>query len=114
MTITHLQNAAAATLSEPKPVSAPLGEPVPAISYLDVERADQVETGIWEATPGRWARYVAEQEFCHFIAGHGTFTPEGGAPIAFKAGDAFMMSENTRGIWDIQETVRKTYVIIKR
>jgi uncharacterized cupin superfamily protein len=73
-----------------------------------------VETGIWECTPGRWRRQIVEQEFCHFISGRGTFTPDGGEPIAFQAGDAFLLPQNSLGIWDIQETVRKTYVIIER
>ncbi|MCB8879646.1 cupin domain-containing protein [Acidisoma cellulosilytica] len=114
MTITHLQNAIAADLGERSPVGVPLGEPVAQVACVDVERPDQVETGIWECTPGRWRRQIMEQEFCHFIAGSGTFTPDHGEPIAFKAGDAFLMPANSTGIWDIQETARKTYVLIKR
>lgn len=114
MTISHIKAAAAATLSTPAPVASPIGQPVAHVSYKEFDRADQVETGIWECTPGRWNRAVKEQEFCHFIAGSGTFTPTDGAPIAFQAGDAFMMSENTTGVWDITETVRKTYVLIRR
>ncbi|HTI02348.1 MAG TPA: cupin domain-containing protein [Acidisoma sp.] len=114
MTVSHIRAALGETLSTPAPVASPIGEPVAHTSYKEFERADQVETGIWECTPGRWNRFVTDQEFCHFIAGSGTFTPTGGEPIAFKAGDAFMMSENTMGVWDIRETVRKTYVIIKR
>lgn len=114
MTITHLQDTLTTDLGESSPVGVPLGEPVARVSGIDVDRADQVETGIWECTPGRWRRQIVDQEFCHFIAGRGTFTPDGGAPIAFKAGDAFMMSANSTGIWDIEETVRKTYVLIKR
>jgi uncharacterized protein len=114
MTITHLKKTLAAELSAPQPVGVPIGEPVAKVRTMEVERADQVETGIWECSPGSWQRQVVEQEFCHFIAGRGSFTPEGGERITFEAGDAFMLSENTKGIWDIQETVRKTYVIIKR
>lgn len=114
MTISHIKAALAEPLSTPSPVGLPIGEPLAHVSYKEWDRADQVETGIWECTPGRWHRAVKDQEFCHFIAGAGTFTPTDGAPIAFKAGDAFMMSENTTGVWDIQQTVRKTYVLIKR
>lgn len=46
------------------------------------------------------------------MAGRCTFTPDGGEPIEIRAGDALMMPANTLGIWDIQETVRKTYVLI--
>lgn len=90
----------------------PLSEPVAVTSTTSVERSDGVETGIWECTPGRWRRQIVRQEFCHFVAGRCTFTPDGGEPIEIRAGDALMMPANTLGIWDIQETVRKTYVLI--
>lgn len=114
MKLTHLKNTLHAELGDANPVAVPLGEPVSATRVESVERPDGVETGIWECTPGRWRRQIVEQEFCHFIAGRGTFTPDGGEPIAFQAGDAFLLPQNSLGVWDIQETVRKTYVIIQR
>jgi uncharacterized protein len=114
MTITHLQNCLTADLGASTQVAVPLGEPVAQVSCADTERADQVETGIWECTPGRWRRQITDQEFCHFIAGRGSFTPDGGTPIHFAAGDAFLLPANSFGTWDIAETVRKTYVLIKR
>ncbi|KRV65266.1 cupin domain-containing protein [Pseudomonas citronellolis] len=114
MKITHLKDTPNAPLGEASPVSVPLGEPVSHTRTAEVERPDQVDTGIWECTPGRWRRQIVEQEFCHFISGRGTFTPDDGEPIAFQAGDAFLLPQNSLGVWDIQETARKTYVIIKR
>ncbi len=101
-------------LGDATPVGQPLGEPVAVTRSHGEERADQVETGVWECTPGIWRRSITAQEFCHFIAGRGTYTPEGEAPIAFQAGDALLLPENSLGVWDIQETVRKTYVLIYR
>ncbi|MCY1424075.1 hypothetical protein D9M71_398080 [compost metagenome] len=114
MKITHLKNTANAVLGEANPVAVPLGEPVSLTRVEAIERPDRVETGIWECTPGRWRRQIVEQEFCHFIQGRGSFTPDGGETIEFQAGDAFLLPENSVGVWDIQETVRKTYVIIQR
>ena len=114
MKITHLKDTPNAPLGEASPVGVPLGEPVSHTRVTEVERPDLVDTGIWECTPGRWRRQIVEQEFCHFISGRGTFTPDDGEPIAFQAGDAFLLPQNSLGVWDIQETVRKTYVIIKR
>lgn len=62
--------------------------------------------------PGRWRRQIEQQEFCHFIKGRCTFTPDGGEPLTIEAGDALMLPANSTGIWDIHETVRKTYVLI--
>jgi len=112
MNITHFRNTPRVGLDESNPVAVPLSEPVAVTSTTSVERSDGVETGIWECTPGRWRRQIVQQEFCHFVAGRCTFTPDGGEPIEIRAGDALMMPANTLGIWDIQETVRKTYVLI--
>lgn len=112
MNITHFRNTPEIALEDSNPVAIPLGEPLAVTSTTSVERSDGVETGVWECTPGRWRRQIVQQEFCHFVAGRCTFTPDGGEPIEIRAGDALMMPANTTGIWDIQETVRKTYVLI--
>ncbi|HIQ44818.1 MULTISPECIES: cupin domain-containing protein [unclassified Pseudomonas] len=112
MNITHFRNTPDIVLDESNPVAVPLSEPVAVASTTSVERSDGVETGVWECTPGRWRRQIVQQEFCHFIAGRCTFTPDGGEPIEIAAGDALMLPANTLGIWDIQETLRKTYVLI--
>lgn len=112
MNITHFRNTSEIALEDSNPVAVPLGEPLAVTSTTSVERSDGVETGVWECTPGRWRRQIVQQEFCHFVAGRCTFTPDGGETIEIRAGDALMMPANTTGIWDIQETVRKTYVLI--
>lgn len=112
MNITHFRNTPEIALEDSNPVAVPLGEPLAVTSTTSVERSDGVETGVWECTPGRWRRQIVQQEFCHFVAGRCTFTPDGGETIEIRAGDALMMPANTTGIWDIQETVRKTYVLI--
>ncbi|MGH8381517.1 cupin domain-containing protein [Pseudomonas sp.] len=112
MSITQFKNTDTVALQESNPVAVPLGEPVSIASVTAVERSDGVETGIWECTPGRWRRQIVQQEFCHFIKGRCIFTPDGGEPLTIEAGDAIMLPANSTGIWDIQETVRKTYVLI--
>ena len=113
MNITQFKNTLTAPLGASTPVAVPLGEPLAMTASSSVERSDGVEAGIWECSPGRWRRQVREQEFCHFIAGRCTFTPDGGEPIAINAGDAMLLPANTFGVWDIQETVRKSFVLLK-
>lgn len=108
----HFKHTASLPLTGAAPVAVPLGEPIAITSASCIARDDGVEAGVWECTPGRWRRQIVQQEFCHFIAGRCTFTPDGGTPISLQAGDALMMPANTTGIWDIQETVRKTFVLI--
>ncbi|MBA1294164.1 cupin domain-containing protein [Pseudomonas lurida] len=112
MSITQFKDALNAHLPDSSPVAAPLGEPIAVASTLSVERNDGVETGIWQCTPGRWRRQIIAQEFCHFIQGRCTFTPDDGETLHIQAGDALMLPANSTGIWDIQETVRKTYVLM--
>ncbi len=112
MSITQFKNTGHVVLDESTPVAVPLGHPVAITSVTCVERNDGVETGIWQCTPGRWRRQIVAQEFCHFIQGRCTFTPDEGEPLTIEAGDALMLPANSTGIWDIQETVRKTYVLI--
>ncbi|MBB1520928.1 cupin domain-containing protein [Aquipseudomonas guryensis] len=112
MSISHFKNTASLALEESNPVAVPLSEPVAVTSVTSVECSDGVETGVWECTPGRWRRQIVHQEFCHFIAGRCTFIPDVGEPIVIQAGDAILFPANTTGIWDIQETLRKSYVLI--
>ena len=112
MRITQFKHTHSVALEQSNPVAVPLGEPVAVTSVTCVERNDGVETGIWECTPGRWRRQIVAQEFCHFIQGRCTFTPDDGETLHIEAGDALMLPANSTGIWDIQETVRKTYVLI--
>ena len=112
MSISHFTDTARCALGEATPVAVPLGEPVAATRCISEARTDGVETGIWECSPGRWRRHIVQQEFCHFISGHCTFTPDGGEPIEIRAGDAILFPQGTTGIWDIHETVRKSFVLI--
>jgi uncharacterized cupin superfamily protein len=95
------------------PVAAPIGQPVVQLKCLVVAELNekQVETGVWEATPGRWRRQITQAELSHFIAGRCTFLPDGGDLLEIGAGDAVFFPPNTLGTWHVLETVRKTYVL---
>jgi hypothetical protein len=54
---------------------------------------------------------VTQAEFCHFTAGECTFTPENGAPIEIRAGDALFFPPNSLGVWDIRTTARKVFIV---
>jgi len=101
------------TLPEVGPVVVPLGQPISQLKCLKLAEIPEkeVEAGVWECTPGVWRRQVAQAELCHFIAGHCIFTPDGGHPIEIHAGDAVFFAPNSRGVWDVKETIRKTYVV---
>jgi uncharacterized protein len=89
------------------------GHPQPSLATLEAFAAADgaVETGTWEATPGTFARAIANAEFCHFIRGRASFDTADGHHYEFKAGDAAYFPPSTRGVWTIHETLRKTYCI---
>ncbi|WP_321786236.1 cupin domain-containing protein [Burkholderia pyrrocinia] len=73
--------------------------------------SDAIDTGLFECTPGTYRRVVKEAEVMHFVAGTGTFTPDGEDAIEFGAGDTLFFAANTEGLWQVRETMRKIYVI---
>jgi uncharacterized cupin superfamily protein len=68
--------------------------------------------GVWECSPSRWRRRVMEPEFAHFVAGRARFVPDCGDAFDINSGDAVWFPANTTGVWEIAETLRKTYVIV--
>jgi uncharacterized protein len=106
--------AAATTMELPDvgPVAVPVGQPIAHLKCFEAVSlpGQQVEAGVWECTPGVWHRQVKQAELCHFVAGHCFFTPEGGETVEIRSGDAVFFPPNSRGIWDVRATVRKTYV----
>lgn len=101
-------------LNSVSPVSRPIGEPVSIMRSKVVFKSSTNATcaGVWECSPGRWRRQVAEAEFSTFLSGRCTFTPDGGPSIVLEAGDSIYFHPNTNGEWNIIETVRKAYVIL--
>lgn len=47
----------------------------------------------------------------HFLAGSGSFTPDGEETLTFKAGDSFFFEATTAGTWVVDTQMRKLYVI---
>lgn len=98
-----------------QPAKTAIGDSVPqqgvASDHYSAEMG--VSVGVWESTPGLFTRNVKSKEFSHIISGWCIFIPIDGEPLELHAGDAVMFPENCQGIWDIRETLRKTYVIFE-
>src|SRR4051794_41698278 len=98
------------------PVKKPLSHPAAALTgkkYID-DLAGIDSMGIWECSPGRWQRTIAQEEFAHFLKGSARFLPECGDPIDIRAGDSIWFPANSSGVWEIAEDLRKVYGIIDR
>lgn len=115
MTIQILKNSARRNdLADDGAVARPLSQPACTTRKLPFAGATGDRMGVWESTPGSYLRQVAEAELMHILAGRCTFTPEGGEAIAIEAGDTVFFPANTNGRWDMQETLRKVYVVFSR
>lgn len=112
-TLIVVRNAEHATMGAANPAKLPIGEPVASQSTAQHQEAAAVEAsvGVWESSPGIFRRHLANREFSHIISGWCIFTPEGGEPVELRAGDAVLFPANCEGVWDIRETLRKTYVL---
>ena len=88
-----------------------VGEPTCRLRGIQlVENPDGSEGGIWECSPGKFVREIMQAELTTFLAGRAIFHPEHGDPIEITAGDVLFFPENTRGTWEVIETVRKAYL----
>lgn len=93
--------------------SSKLGEPVAQMSTLVLQTSEDGDTaaGIWECAPGKFRRAVKQAKMSHFLADRCSFTPEGAETIAIWPSDMMKFFPNSQGVWDIQETVRKTFFV---
>jgi uncharacterized cupin superfamily protein len=96
------------------PVTVPIGSPIARLSGMVLSiNEDGSEAGVWECTPGKWIRQVMDAEFCTFLRGRAIFTPENEPPFEIIAGDIVYFPRNSKGTWEIIETLRKTYITYK-
>lgn len=110
-----IQKFAAAEMFEklpaPVPVPVPLGEPVAETRSLSLSGAASSRSGVWECSPGVWRRQILQAEFCTFVEGRAMFEPDEGEPITIQAGDSIYFPANTAGVWRVETTARKTFVV---
>lgn len=85
------------------------GAPTMKTWVLHISQDSQMMSGYWEATPGTYHATYSAYEFVHVIEGKMTITPDGGVPVHIKAGDAFVVEADFKGLWKIEETIRKHF-----
>ena len=76
-----------------------------------IRGSEAIDTGIFECTPGTYRRSVKQAEVMHFLSGRGRFTPDGEDTVHFTGGDTLFFEAHTEGTWEVEETMRKVYVI---
>ena len=109
----YLENAPTVPLEPigPKP-GATDGEPFE--SAVEIFDDGRTEVGVWECTPGSFpSQKEGISEIMYFIGGEGTITDADGTPHAIGPGVEMMFPDGWKGSWEIRETIRKIYVIVK-
>jgi uncharacterized protein len=95
------------------PAKEPIGDLISRISGRTGSVEGQPDHGIWECSPGRWRRQIRDAEFAHFLSGRCTFIADDGQRLEIEAGDTTYWPANSMGVWEIHETVRKVYILLK-
>jgi len=114
----HLPNAYTATLGAPTPRPVVIsGDPHEASASLWSH--NQLETGVWEATPGEFPfrRDGYDEVFC-VLSGHATLHVAGaegaGQSFDLRPGSVILTPAGLTGSWVVHETIRKAYAIVHR
>ena len=94
-------------------VPVPIGEPIPKIRSKRVVIPTKLDTkiGVWECSPGRFRRQVVQAEFCHFLEGECTFTPDAGEAFQIRPGDVVYFPPKSSGVWEIKTASRKVFMV---
>lgn len=69
------------------------------------------ETGIWVCTPGTWPLAIPRDEFCHFVAGHATYTRDTGEVIEVTPGTCVLFPAGWTGTCTVHATIRNIYML---
>ena len=72
---------------------------------------NQPETGIWVCTPGAWTLSIPRDEFCHFVAGHATYTRDDGEVITITPGTCVVFPAGWTGRCTVHDTIRNIYML---
>lgn len=111
MKFIHIKDAAH-TVLEPRGIraGADRGEPVVHSVSQTVEGAS---IGIWECQPGGWPVISrGDTEVCVIIDGTGTVTDlETNETAELSQGDVLILPKGWSGRWDLDESLRKVFVI---
>lgn len=95
----------------PRP-GADVGAPM--MSGRILKTWNNVETGVWQCTPGGWpVEDRPDEESVIILAGRARVTDESGTVTELREGTTAVFPRGWYGRWDIEETIVKYYVSIR-
>lgn len=95
------------------PLAEVIGDEIPTRIGVPFTSDDsRILSGVWEAEPGlsRW-EFLERGEVIHVLEGRMVVTEDGGEPVTLEAGSAAFFPIGWKGTWEIQERIRKFFVI---
>lgn len=96
-------------VERPAPELVLAGDPVHTTWMM--EETEDLFSGYWQTTPGKWKVAYSEWEYIHILEGHSILTDEAGAATHLRAGDACVIRRGFAGTWECVETTLKEFVI---
>lgn len=90
------------------------GTPKSTYKILYTSKSEELFTGIYECTAGKWKVSYNEDEFCTLIEGKLRMTSDTGDVQEFKAPDSFMIPSGYSGTWEPLTQLRKFFVIYEK
>jgi hypothetical protein len=96
-----------------QPSAEVLGDEIRVRSFVPfVSEVNGIRSGIWEASPGlsRW-EFTDRGELIYVLEGRMVITEDGGDPVTLEPGSAASFPIGWQGTWEIQERIRKFFVV---
>ena len=114
--ITHFQQSIAASIDFPRPDRLVSGNPQRTTWTHHESHDRQLSCGIWACEVGSWRIQFAadKEEFFCVIEGQVCLWDESGLGVVVKAGEAAVIPAGFRGRFEVQEAVRKYFVVLDR
>ncbi|MFF1946291.1 cupin domain-containing protein [Rhodococcus qingshengii] len=97
------------------PSASPLSGDIVTRSQIFFRNDDGLLSGTWESEVGtaRW-EFVDRGEIIHVLSGRMIATVDDGEPVEITAGTTAYFPLGWRGTWDVQERLRKVFVVYPR
>ncbi len=114
--ITHFQKEVAAHIDFPRPDRLLSGNPKRTTWTHYQSPTQAVSSGIWACEVGSWRIQFADdkEEFFCVIEGQVCLWDESGHGVVVKAGEAAVIPAGFCGRFEVQEAVRKYFVVLDR
>jgi len=96
-----------------QPSAEVLGDEIRVRSSVPFISTDHgIRSGVGEASPGlsRW-EFLDRGEVIHVLEGRMVITEDGSDPVTLEAGSAAFFPIGWKGTWEIQERIRKFFVV---